>query len=244
MRRRTAVLLAAALLCAGSAAAQVPGADGRPLPSITVTGRARETVVPDVAVIAAGVAVERAKAADAAAETNRVAQRLMDTVKAAGIEPRDVITTAVELTALYSEPPVGKPRLTGYRGAVSLQVRVQPIDKAGALASALTDAGATSIDGIDFRVTPDAARTDRLKADATRQARHDAETYAGAIGLKLGRVLSIAPEEFAPVVPRPMVMRKRSEPSIMAAPAAPPVPLAAGTQDEAAAVVVTFEILQ
>ncbi len=212
----------------------------RPIPSITVAGHATVPVVPDVVVVTLGVESERPRAADAAADNNRTAQALMETIKAAGIEPRDVATTSVGLEPVYDTPPKGTAKLTGYRASLTLQVRVKPVDKAGPLIGALTDKGANSIESVDFVVSPDAQRDDQLRVDAMRDARHRAETYVGAIGLKLGRVLQIAPGEVPVPGPRRFDYRAKLA---MAAPA-PPVPLAAGEEQQQAEVSVTFEIMQ
>ena len=227
-----------ALAAVPVAAEEAPSA--RPVPSITVEGRASVPVVPDVVVVTLGVESERPRAADAAADNNRTAQALMETIKAAGIEPRDVATASVGLMPVYDTPPKGTATLTGYRASLTLQVRVRPVDRAGTLIGALTDKGANSIEGVDFLVSPDAQRDDQLRADAMRDARHRAEIYVEALGLKLGRVLQIAPGEMPMPEPRRFDYRAKLA---MAAPA-PSVPLAAGEERQQAQVSVTFEILQ
>ncbi len=245
MRRRKpalSALLSGIVLLAFAAmpAAAEEGPAVRPAPSITVEGHASVKVVPDTVVVTLGVMSERPRAADAAADNNRTAQALLETIKAAGIESRDVATTSVGLEPVYDTPPKGTARLTGYRASLTLQVRVRPVDRAGTLIGALTDKGANSIEGVDFVVSPDPRRDDQLRIDAMRDARHRAETYAGAIGVKLGRVMQIMPGEVPVPGPRRFDYRAKLA---MAAPA-PPVPLAAGEEQQQAEVSVTFEILQ
>ncbi|HEX4765327.1 MAG TPA: SIMPL domain-containing protein [Lichenihabitans sp.] len=245
MRRRKPALSAllsgvVLLVFAAMPAVAEEATAARPVPSIIVEGHASVPVVPDVVVVTLGVESERPRAADAAADNNRTGQALMETIKAAGIEPRDVATTSVGLEPVYDTPPKGVARLTGYRASIVLQVRVRPVDKAGPLIGALTDKGANSIESVDFVVSPDPRRDDQLRIDAIRDARHRAETYAGAIGVKLGRVLQIMPGEVP--VPEPRRFDYRAK-LAMAAPA-PPVPLAAGEERQQAQVSVTFEIVQ
>lgn len=232
--------LVLAVVPAASALAQT-APEPRPVPSIAVTGHAVAAAVPDVAVITLGVTSERPRASDAMADNSTTAQKMMEAIKAADVAPRDVATTAVDLDAVYDQPAKGTPRLTGYRASLTMEIRVKPIDHAGALVSALTDAGANSIDGIDFVVSPDPQRDDGLKAAATRDARRLAELYVGALGLKLGRVLAIVPGDVEAPEPRHALKRRfvRSQ-----AAAAPAVPLSAGAQELAADATVTFEILQ
>lgn len=239
---RVATILAVAAGSIASALAQTADPEARPVPSIAVTGHAVASVTPDVAVIALGVTSDRPRASDAMADNNAIAQKLTAIVREAGIAPRDVATTAVDLEAVYDRPAKGVPSLTGYHASLTMEIRVKPIERAGALVSALTDAGANSVDSIDFVVSPDPARDDGLKAEATRDARRLADIYVGALGLKLGRVLTIAPGEVVPPEPRHALKHRYMRGQSAAA--APAVPLAAGTQDLAADATVTFEILQ
>ena len=229
-----------ACLYVGPALAQ-SGGEARQPPSITVEGRASVEVVPDIAVISLGVVTERPHAADAVADNSRATQVVLDAVKAEGIDPKDIATASVELNALYDQATRGTPKITGFRATNILQIRVRPIDRAGVLAGKLIDKGVNSIDGIDFVASPDAKREDQLRADAARDARHKAEVYTEALGVKLGRVLSIVPNGEQPL-PAPRVFKRFATAELAAAP--PPVPLAAGTQDHQAEVSVTFELMQ
>ena len=230
-------LAAASVAGAGGASADtVP--DPRPIPSLTVEGRASVPVVPDTVLISLGIVTDRPRAADAMGDNSRATKALIETIGAAGVEAQDVATTAVGLSPLYETTARSNPKVTGYRASNMLQIRVKPADRAGPLIGQLTDKGANSIDSIAFSVSPDPKRDDQLRVDAMRDARHKAQVYVEALGLRLGRVLGIAPES-APVIYPVGGFAKAA-----ISRAAEPVPLAAGSQDQEAQVSVTFEILQ
>jgi uncharacterized protein YggE len=232
MRLSIPALIAA--LAAGLLPAHgVRAADGPP--SIIVQGEASVSVVPDMAIISLGVVTERPKAAEAFAQNNGAVAGVLEAVKAMGVEARDVSTGAIGLSAVYGGANRDAPAIKGFRATNTIQIRVRSIDKAGPLVGALVDKGINSIDGIEFAASPDTARDDALRGAAMRDARHKAQVYVEALGLKLGRVLAITPSN-----PRPQMHAYR----MAAAAAATPAALSAGEEQQRAEVSVTYEILQ
>ncbi len=221
-------------LFAAPADAQQPG-NGKPPSSITVEGTASATVVPDTAVISLGVVTDRPRAADALAENSRSTQAVIDSAKAEGIEPRNIQTTSVGLSPLFDQPSHGAPKMTGFRASNEVQIRVKPVDQAGVLIGKLTDRGVNSIENISFSSAPDDRLLDQLRADAVRDARHKAQVYVEALGLKLGAVLGIS----AATSPAPPAYRMAANRT-----AAAVVPLEAGQQRVEEAVSVTWELAQ
>ena len=204
-------------------------------PSTVIEGEASASVVPDTAVISLGVVTDRPRAADALAENSRSTQVVIDTAKAEGIEPRDVQTTSVNLSPLFDQPGHGTPKLTGFRASNEVQIRVKPVAQAGPLIGKLTDRGVNSIDNVSFLSAPDEKLLDQLRGDAVRDAKHKAQVYVEALGLKLGRVLAVSPATSAAPPPFRMAATRT---------AAVPLPLEAGQQRVDEVVSVTWELAQ
>lgn len=212
---------------------------GPPIPSITVEGEATISVPPDTALISLGVVTERPGAAEASSENAKAVSAVLEAIRAEGIGPEAVQTAAVDLSAIYDAPSPGTPKITGFRASNALRIRVRPAENAGPLVGKLIDKGVNAIEGIEFVASPDALRQDRLRADAMRDARHQADVYVEALGLKLGHVLAVVPVGL-PVEVQPRAFRRMASVSAAAA----PMPLAAGSLDQRATVSVTFEIVQ
>jgi uncharacterized protein YggE len=179
------------------------------VPSLTITGSASTEVAPNLAIISLGVVTEQPKAQDAASENASTARTLMAAIKAQGIESRDIRTDAVTLTPVYDEvtDPNGrviKWTLRGYSARNEFSVRIKNIEKAGALARQLLDSGANSFNGISFEYDQKEQKYDGLRADAARDALRKANIYVNALGLRLGRILEIAPPFSPPMPPSPM----------------------------------------
>ena len=192
---RPAVALCLALV-AMPASAQVPSVEAPKIPFISVEGRASVELVPDTAHLAIGVVIDRPTAAAATAGMTEAAQAMVHRIEAEGIEGRDVETTSVDLSAIYPGPkppssdrPDDHPQ--GFRASLELMVTVRPPERAGALATALVDQGANTIEGVSYSSSDEAFRIDELRTAATLDARHKAEIYVAALGLHLGRVLEI-----------------------------------------------------
>src|SRR5262245_57819961 len=98
----------------------------------------------------------------------------------------------------------------GFVARNSLEVRIDDISKAGEIADAAVQAGATSIDGIRFDLKNRAAVEREAIRLAVADARARAEAAAAGAGRTLDRILKIEDGERMPVV-RPMMTMARSE---------------------------------
>jgi hypothetical protein len=210
---------------------------------ITVPASASIDVAPDTASIRLAVVTERKTSREAAGENSRVATKLIEEIKAAQVEPRDVRTVAVTVTPVYSEErdPSGrvvKRILTGYRAVNSLEVRVRDIGKVGGLAQHLIDKGGNVLNGIVFSISDAEEQRDRLRVKAIQEAARRAKLYVDAIGVKLGRVIEIEPErdESNGPLPAPRAMQADAAPAAIA--------VEPGVQTLRARVTVTWQLVE
>lgn len=176
------LLLVTAATVAAAPAQTEPGA-------ITVYGHAEMMVVPDVALVTAGVLTSGSDAAAVKRENDRVMNQIMERLKAEGITADKIQTAAVSLYPLQrSDDRAG---VTGYRMHSSVTVTVEDLTRVGAVVDALFQAGANQLQGVSFALRDDRA----LRADLLRQAvedgRQQAATIAESLGVRLGRPLSV-----------------------------------------------------
>jgi uncharacterized protein len=205
--------------------------------SIRVTGDAKVTAKPDRVQIDIGATTRAATSQEAATEN----ARLVDGVLAA---VRKVAPAAVLRTISYSlnpnyqyHPNAGEPTIEGYTAANVVQATIDDLAKIGPVIDAAAKAGANHVQGIQFTLRDqDAVRAEALR-QAAGKARAEAEVLAGALGLKVVRVLTV--EEASPrVVP----VRVFAGTARTAAAAVTPTPVEAGTLDVAAEVTLTVEV--
>ena len=208
MRVLFAALLAAAVIPANSATAQVttqvvPAISGTRL-DISVTGEA--TRVPNLAVISAGV-VTRAKTASGALQANSARmERVLAALRRAGVAERDIQTSSISLNPDYRYVDNQPPQLTGYNASNQVSIRFRDIRVSGEILDALVAEGANQINGPSMTIEQPQAALDEARANAVAAGRARAELYARALGKRVARVVSVS-ESGGYYAPPPMPER-------------------------------------
>lgn len=205
---------------------------------IVVTGEGEVSASPDMAVIHTGVSKDAPRAGDAMAAAAEAMASVLSTVKAAGIEDRDIQTTRIGLDPRYQYSNDGRtpPRLVGYSASNAVMVRVRELDALGGLLDALASGGATEISGLSFAIAEPRPLEDQARTEAVADARAKAELLAGAAGVKLGQVLQISEAGAVPVAPQPMFREMAAADAAM--------PVAAGEIDLRASVTIVYGIAE
>jgi uncharacterized protein YggE len=182
------------------AAAAQPAVDQTPV--VVTSGTAAISRAPDVAYVSVAV--------QTSAKTPREAQRqnadlMSAVVKRLGelaVPPDARQTSSLGLDQEY-DTVNGRRVSRGFVARNSLEVRIDDVSKAGEIADAAVQAGATSIEGIRF----DLKNRSSLEREALRlavaDARARAEAAAAGAGRTLDRILRI--EDGPHAVPRPMM---------------------------------------
>lgn len=233
MRVLSAVLLSGALALPGLAWAESP----TPAATITVTGEGTVTTTPDLATVSLGVTTQGDTAA-AAMEANSAALRaVLERVKAAGVEDRDIQTSTLNLNPNWSNSDGSSmPVIQGYVATNVLQIRVRMLPKLGAVLDAAITDGANTLNGVSFGLAEPEPALDEARKAAVAAARARAELLTGAAGVGLGRIVSIS-EGGGYMPPMPMYRME-------AAMAEAPVPVQGGEVGVMANVTITWEIAQ
>ncbi|NBE06284.1 SIMPL domain-containing protein [Paragemmobacter ruber] len=227
-----------ALLLSGAVLASPVMADQHVSPAtITVTGEGVVTAAPDLATVSLGVTTQGATAAEAMAANSASLAAVLERVKAAGVEDRDIQTSTLNLNPNWSNSDGSSmPEIQGYVATNTLSIRVRDMAKLGPILDAAIADGANTLNGVSFGLAePDPAMDEARKA-AVAEARARAELLTGAAGVGLGRIVSISESGgYAP--PMPMYRME-------AAMADAPVPVAGGEVGVTAQVTITWEIAQ
>ena len=180
--------------------------DGSTAPehTISVSGTGRVTTVPDVADVRVGVTITRVKVRDAQAAAATAMQDVIAALKKAGISDKDIQTTALSLQPVYDYNSNGTaPRLTGYQIVNAVQATVRKLDTISDVIDGALAAGATTLDGITFRVDNPAAAEAQARDAAMKDARAKADALAKAAGVSINGVSSISEQPGSVPVPVP-----------------------------------------
>lgn len=209
-----------------------------PVSSIRVSGDARVTAKPDRAQIDLGVMTRAPNSQSAAADNARLFDAVLAAARAAAGTGAVLKTVSYSLTPNYQFHSNGaEPTLNGYTAMNVVRVTLDDLSKVGPVIDAATKAGANEVQGIQFTLRDEDAATAQALKEAAQRARAKAEVLAGALGLRIVRVLSAEESgvHFTPIFARPRAMAAGVS-------AAAATPVEAGTLDINANVALTVEV--
>ncbi len=230
---------AAALLSAAALSLAMP-ASAQPVQVQAVSGTRLDVVatgevnrVPDVVRINAGVMTQAPTAAEAIRQNAERMRSLRAALQRAGVAERDIQTSSLSLHPQWRHVENEPQQFTGYQSHNMVNVRFRDIANAGPIIDALVAAGANQINGPSFEISEPESALDEARTDAIRVARERADLYAGALGKRVVRVLSVS--EAGAATPMPVMQR-------MGAMDAAETRVAPGETTLSASVTVSFEL--
>ena len=211
--------------------------DSKLIRTISISGHGEIRAVPDLAVVSIGVTSQGESARDALDVNTKSMKALLDTLKGAGIDARDMATSnfSVGPRLDYGNNNGQPPKVVGYDVNNMVTVTVRKIEDLGGLLDVAVTTGSNTINGVSFSVSKPDSMLDEARKAAVVDARHKADIYAAAGGFTLGNIISLS-EGTAYQPPTPyMVKSARSE-------ASDAVPIAQGEQTLSIDVSIAYEI--
>jgi len=206
--------------------------------TISVSGIGRVTTVPDVADVRVGVMITRVKVRDAQTAAATAMQAVIAGLRKAGVADKDIQTTALSLQPVYDYSSNGNPpRLTGYQVVNAVQATVRRLDTISDVVDGALAAGATTLDGITFRVDDPSAAEAQARDAAMKNARAKADALAKAAGVSITGVSSISEQSGSIPVPMPYLAGGAATDK-----AAPSTPVQVGTNEVDVSVGVVYLI--
>jgi uncharacterized protein YggE len=198
-------LLVTAIASPAFAPLPIAGADPTTPPehTISVTGTGRVVVSPDIADLRLGVSSTKPTVKAARANAAQSMTSVIAALKKLGIADQDIKTTNLALQPVYTYPNNGgNPKLTGYTLTNTVAVTIRDLDTIGDAIDGSLAAGATTMDGITFRVEDPAGAEQQARTEAMAQAKAKAETLASGAGVRIGGVSTI--NETSSPIPYPV----------------------------------------
>ncbi|MGE5674422.1 MAG: SIMPL domain-containing protein [Mycobacterium leprae] len=190
----TGVLLVAAVaLIAGkpqqTASTQAQAA--APVRTITVIGEAEVQAKPDQALVTIGIWTGGASASDAEALNRAFVKQVEAAMVAAGADSDQFEATKDGLSATTQQDYSGTSHIAGYESRTTVRALVRNLSKSQAVVDAALAAGATSLQGVSYRLE----NPEQAKQTAAKQALDSAKARATALlksqGEKIGDLTAI-----------------------------------------------------
>ena len=160
--------------------------------TVTVSGAGEVSVAPDVADVVLGVSITKptVAAAQSAAATSMAA--VVAALKKDGVVDKDITTVNLSLSPVYDYSNGSAPRLVGQQYTNTVKVTVRDLKTVASVVDDAVAAGATTIQGISFRLNDPKTVQVQARQLAMSDARAKADALTSAAGVSVKGVASIS----------------------------------------------------
>ena len=157
---------------------------------VTVTSTGSVKVTPDAVRLNANVSVVAGSNKEALSKTSMAAAAVRAALTKSGILKADIATQSITVYPEYNYTQDKGSQLIGYRGSQSFVVTIKNAENAGAVVDAVVAAGGDDlqIQGVTPFVLDSSKATESARANAVKNAKAKATSYAKLLDAKLGRV--------------------------------------------------------
>ncbi|MFL7792908.1 MAG: SIMPL domain-containing protein [Anaerolineae bacterium] len=167
----------------------VGAADADAAGSITVSGSSAIRVQPDRVVVVLGVETFARTPSASRDENARRSKAVLDAIRTQGIADKDIATADLTLQPRYDD--YERNIVSGYGARNTIAVTLRDVEKLEPVLVATLEAGATSVDGVEFSVTNLRELRDRARDLAVKAALEKAAAMAESAGVGVGNVTGI-----------------------------------------------------
>jgi uncharacterized protein len=168
--------------------------------TLTVTGEATISKPADEVHLTLGVVSEDSNAQKALISNNLKMSDLIKNLETAGINPSQYQTGQFTIHPLYSHPPKEPnedwhQKIVGYEVTNTLEIKLDKIDMVGKIIDSSVQAGANTLQNIQFSLKDPQGYNDESISKATQNAIKNAHALAVATHVQLVRILRLTLEE-------------------------------------------------
>ena len=151
---------------------------------ITVNGTGEVLIPADTAVVSLGVSAIDREVLKAQKQANQAIADIREALIKAGVKEEDINTDYINIYASYDYSD-GSEQLKGYNANSTLAIRVTDIEAVGEVIDIAFEAGANTLNGINFSASDTTEAEAKAMKKAVEDAKDKAEVLAEASGLKI-----------------------------------------------------------
>ncbi len=151
---------------------------------ITVIGTGEVLIPADTAVVSLGVSATDREVLKAQRKANETIANIREALIKAGVKEEDINTDYINIYASYDYSD-GSEQLKGYNANSTLAIRVTDIEAVGEVIDIAFEAGANTLNGINFSASDTTEAEAKAMKKAVEDAKDKAEVLAEASGLKI-----------------------------------------------------------
>lgn len=168
--------------------------------AILAGGDASVSKKPDLAIVTAGIEAQASTAGAAQKDLAAKAQKLINRIKALGVQDKDLNTSGYWIGPVYG--PSGQ-TVTGYRASEQLQVKWHTVESVGSMLDAIVQQGGATNLSVGFGLANPKAAQAEARALAIADAKSKAQAMASAAGVQLGPVIRVSDQSVSTREPSP-----------------------------------------
>ena len=158
---------------------------------ISMEGEASMMIAPDMATVSIGVETEGGNIADIKHDNDIRVAAIYDAVKGLGIATKDMQTSELSIQPVYDFS--GRRRkFLRYEMRNLVTITVRKLDIIEKVINASVREGSNVLEGVQFVVSNRDRLIDSLQVEAAKNARTRASDLATAVGVKLGKAITIS----------------------------------------------------
>ena len=206
--------------------------------TLFVSGSATDKVKTDLVTISIGVQSTNQSVTDAVTSNSKIANEIITSLRENGVKDNELSTSQFTIQPNFNFTESGISVQTGFTVSNILTIQSPNFDNISSWIDSAVDAGANTINGVDFRVSDKSLEsvTNALIEQAIMNARQNADVAASAIGSTIVGIksISINTDGFNPVPFNDQIMQK-SFASVVS-----PTPILPGEQEVSVTVQITY----
>ena len=157
--------------------------------SITVSGSSAIRVQPDRVVVVFGVGTFARKPSTSRAQNAELSKAVLTAIRDQGVKDKDIATANLTIQPRYEDYDWNV--ISGYASRNTIAVTLREVEKLEPVLIAALEAGATSVDGVEFSVTNLRELRDEARELAVKAALEKAAAMANAANVRVGSVTGI-----------------------------------------------------
>lgn len=163
------------------------GKTGDTVKNITFSGEGKEVVKPDIAILSAGVEIEKKTVAEAIKEGTDKMNSFVAEAQKLGAKREDMRTTNYSISPAYDWKD-GKQTLRGYTHRQNIELKIRDLEKVSEVLTLSGNLGLNQVGDLRFDVDNKEASIAKAREAAIAKAKANAELTAKQLGVKLGRI--------------------------------------------------------
>lgn len=173
--------------------------------TVSATGSATISVLPDLVTVQFGVDTESKTAQDAINSNSQLMNTVVAAIQNAGVSKDEISTAGFSIYPVYNDsipdPKTGihQSVLSGYRASNTLYVKTTKLSSAGTIVDTAVAAGANRVDNISFSLSPDKQQSiqDDLLGKAVLNAKDRAQKALAPLNQKIIGVKMVSLSDFS-----------------------------------------------